>query len=255
MATVALPDLIGRVDIWIYEVARGLRTPFTFGPGQARGQLWSPDGRRVVFCSNRKGPFDLYEKGSNGVGNEQLLLESNLDKNPTGFSLDGRLLLYTTTDPNTRGDIWALPLEEGQKPFPFLHGEFYEANGQFSPDGHWVTYQSDESRRVEIYATPFPGPGGKRQISISGGRLPKWRGKEIFYLTLDNKLMVAEVNVKGETLEVGTQRLLFDVRPGGPGNVYDVTADGKRLLVNMAVEQQTSAPITLVINWAADLKR
>ncbi|HMG35549.1 MAG TPA: protein kinase [Blastocatellia bacterium] len=255
MATVAIPDVIGRTDLWLYDVARGLRTAFTFGPAQARQQLWSPDGRRIVFCSNRKGRFDLYQKASSGVGNEESLLESNLDKNPTGFSPDGRLLLYTTTDPKTKGDMWALPLEGGQKPVPFLQGESNEINGQFSPDGNWVAYQSDESRRFEIYAMPFAAPGGKRQISISGGRLPKWRGKEVFYLSLDNKLMVAEVNVKGETLEVGAARPLFEIRPGGPGNVYDVTADGQRILVNMAVEQQTSAPITLVVNWTADLKR
>jgi serine/threonine protein kinase/Tol biopolymer transport system component len=255
MATVAVPDQIGRTDLWLYEVERGLRTPFTFGPAQARQQLWSPDGRRIVFCSNRKGHFDLYQKASSGVGNEELLLESNLDKSPTGFSPDGRFLLYTTVDPKTKGDVWGFALEGGQNPLPFLQGDFNEGNGQFSPEGHWVTYQSDESRRPEIYATPFPQAGGKRQISVSGGRQPKWRGKEIFYLALDNKLMVADVNVKGETLEVGAARPLFEVRPGGPGNLYDVTADGKRLLVNMAVEHQTSAPITLVFNWTADLKR
>jgi eukaryotic-like serine/threonine-protein kinase len=255
MAMVAVPDQIGRTDLWLYEVARGLRTRFTFGPAQARQQAWSPDGRHVVFGSDRKGHFDLYQKASSGVGNEELLLESNLDKNPNCFSPDGRFLLYTAVDPKTKADLWAFPLEGGQKPSPFLQGEFNEGNGQFSPDGHWIAYQSDESRRSEIYAMPFPGPGGKRQISISGGRLPKWRGREIFYLGLDNKLMVAEVSVKGETLEVGAARPLFEVRRGGPGNLYDVTADGQRFLVNMAVEQQTSAPLTLVQNWTAELKR
>jgi hypothetical protein len=107
---------------------------------------------------------------------------------------------------------------------------------------------------------PFPGPGGKRQISTSGGQRPKWRGKEIFYLSPDNKLMAAEVNGKGATLEVGAVRPLFEVRPSGAGYVgggyvYDVTADGQRFLVNTAVEQKASAPITLVQNWTADLKR
>ena len=254
-ATVAIADLIGRSDLWLYEVARGLRTPFTFGPAAARQPVWSPDGSRVIFCSNRRGHFDLYQKASSGVGNEELLVESNLDKLPTSSSPDGRLLLYSAIDPKTKADLWVLPIGGDQKPFPFLHGESNEVSGQFSPDGHWVAYQSDESRRFEIYAVPFPEPGSKRQISISGGRLPKWRGKEIFYLAPDNKLMATEVNVKGDRLEVGATRPVFEIRPGGPGNIYDVTADGQRFLVNRAEEQQTSAPLTLVLNWTADLKR
>jgi serine/threonine protein kinase/Tol biopolymer transport system component len=254
-ATVSIADQVARTDVWLYEVTRGLRTPFTFGPAAARQQAWSPDGSRIVFCSNRKGHFDLYQKASSGIGNEELLVESDLDKQPTGFSPDGRLLLFSANDPKTKGDVWALPLEGGQKAFPFLQGQPNEVSGQFSPDGHWVAYQSDESRKVEIYAMPFPEPVGKRQISISGGRLPRWRGKEIFYLAADNKLMATEVNVKGDRLEVGSTRPVFEIRPGGPGNFYDVTADGQRFLVNMAVEQQTSAPLTLVINWTADLKR
>ncbi len=155
-------------------------------------------------------------------------------------------------------DLWVLPLSGDQKPFPFLQTEFIENNGQFSPDGRWIAYESDESRRREIYVAPFPGPGGKRQISTAGGSYPRWRGdgKEIFYLAPYNKLMAAEVNGQGATLEVGAVRALFEARRGGPGNVYDVTADGQRFLVNTAVEQKApSAPITLVINWTADLKR
>jgi hypothetical protein len=103
--------------------------------------------------------------------------------------------------------------------------------------------------------TPFNSASGKRQISTGGGRFPKWRRNEIFYLAPDNKLMVSEVNVKGETFEVGATLPLFVIRVGGPGNVYDVTADGQRFLVNVAVEQQTTSPITLVLNWTTDLKK
>ncbi len=254
--TVVITDpQTGNQDLWLYEVARPLRTHFTFDPAPERDHVWSPDGSRIVFNSTRKGLYDLYQKASNGSGSEELLLESNFDKLPTSVSPDGRLLLYDAIGPKTRMDVWVLPLEGGQKPFPFLQNEFSEYGGQFSPDGRWVAYQSDESRRYEIYVAPFPGPGGKRQISTAGGRQPIWRGKEIFYLSPDNKLMAAEVNGKGEALEVGAGRPLFDVRPSGQGYVYDVTADGQRLLVNTAVEQKASAPITLVLNWTADLKR
>ena len=254
-ASVSVSDQAGGNNIWLYEVARGLKTPFTFGPAQTRAQVWSPDGGTIFFMSNRKGHFDLYRKASSGAGSEELLVESDVDKTPTSISADGRFLLYSTRDPKTNGDVWVLPLDGGQKPFAFLQGEFNETNAQFSPDGRWVAYQSDESRRLEIYVTPFPGPSGKRQISTTGGRITKWRGKEIFYLTLDNKLMVSEVKVYGDTLEIGGTRPLFEIRPGGPGNIYDVSADGQRFLVNMAAEQQITVPLTLVLNWTADLKK
>ena len=254
-ATVAVSNQVGGSNLWLYEVARGLKTPFTFGPAQTRGQVWSPDGGTIFFTSNRKGHFDLYRKASSGAGSEELLLESNLDKTATSISPDGRFLLYHTVDPKTKQDLWVLPLDGGQKPFAFLQEQSNEGNAHFSPNGRWLAYQSDESGRSEIYVTPFPSPSGKRQISTSGGRWPKWRGKEVFYLTLDNKLMVSEVNVNGETVEIGSARSLFEIRPGGPGNVYDVSADGQRFLVNMAVEQQITAPLTLVLNWTADLKK
>ena len=130
---------------------------------------------------------------------------------------------------------------------------------QISPDGQWIAYTSNESRRREIYVAPFPGPGAKRQISNSGGSQPKWRGdgKEILYLAVDNKLMAAEVNGQGGSLEVGAVRALFEIRPRGPSrSVYD-TVDGQRFLVmvNTAVEQKSSSPITLVLNWMTDLKQ
>ena len=182
-------------------------------------------------------------------------MESNIDKTATSISPDGRFLLYHAVDSKTKADLWVLPLEGGQKPFAFLQGEFNESNAHFSPDGRWVAYQSDESGRYEIYVTPFPSPSGKRQISTLGGRWPKWRRKEVFYLSLDNRLIVSEVNVNGDALQIGAARPLFEIRPGGPGNVYDVSADGQRFLVNMAVEQQITAPLTLVLNWTADLKK
>ncbi|MEP6707320.1 MAG: protein kinase [Pyrinomonadaceae bacterium] len=248
----------GLSDIWLYEVARGLKTRFTFDPSEERGAVWSPDGSRIVFASNRKGNFDLYQKATSVVGSEELLLESNANKFASSFSPDGRFLLHSTADPKAKLDLWVLPLEGDRKPFPYLTTEFAETAGQFSPNGRWIAYSSDESGRNEIYVAPFPSPVGKRQISTAGGSAPKWRGdgKEIFYRAAENKLMAVEVNGEGASLEVGAVWALFEARPGGPGNVYDVTADGQRFLVNTALEQKApSAPITLVINWTADLKR
>ncbi len=247
----------GNQDIWLYDVARGLRTRFTVDPGDERSPAWSPDGSRIVFSSNRKGHFDLYQKSAGGVGNDEPLLESDLEKHPLSWSPDGRFLLYNTVDPKSKADLWVLPLGGDRKPFPFLQTEFNEFNGQFSPDGRWIAYVSDESGGNEIYVAPFPGPGPKQQISTSGGRQPKWQGdgKEIFYLAPGKKLMAAEVNGQGASLVIGAARPLFEVHPYESGYAYDVTTDGQRFLINTIVEQKASAPITLVLNWTADLKR
>jgi Tol biopolymer transport system component len=256
----------GNQDIWVYDVARGLRTRVTYDPADDGTPVWSPDGSRIAFSSNRRGHADLYQKSASGTGSEELLLESNVSKYASSWSSDGQFLLYHTLDPKSKRDLWILPLSGDRKPFPFLQTEFDERQGRFSPDGRWIAYASDESRRQEIYVAPFPGPGGKRQISTSGGQIPKWRGdgKEIFFLSPDDKLMAAEVNGASGTLEIGAVRVLFEVHTLYPSKwnqrvqihyVYDVTADGQRFLVNIPVEQKASAPITLVLNWTADLKR
>jgi hypothetical protein len=151
-----------------------------------------------------------------------------------------------------------LPLTGDRKPFPLLQTQFGEAAGRISPDGRWVAYRSNESGRNEIYVAPFPGPGGKWQISTAGGYYPRWRhdGSEIFYLTPDNRLMAASVNGKGAGFEVGAVKLLFATRIVFAGGYqYDGSADGQRFLIDTAPEQATSAPITVVLNWTAGLKK
>ena len=249
----------GHRDLWLYDVARGTRTRFTFDPSGAGFAAWSADGSHTIFASNRQGHSDIYQKASNGVGSEEVLLQDNLNKINPSCSSDGRFLLFSIVAPKTgHRDLWVLPLSGDRKPFPFLQSGFGSGFGQFSPDGNWVAYSSTESGRPEIYVAPFPGPGSKRQISTAGGLFPRWRadGKEIFYLAPDNKFIAAEVNPHGATLEVGAVLPLFEVRPSlSDGYPYDVTADGQRFLVNTVVEQKASAPITLVINWTADLKK
>jgi eukaryotic-like serine/threonine-protein kinase len=243
-------------DIWIYDVSRGLRTRLTFDPHADFSPVWSPDGRSIAFASNRQGHFDLYRKAANGGGAEELLYADNLDKFPTSWSVDGKFLLYFT-GPN--GDLWVLPLTGAAKPFPFLQTPFAESQGQFSPDGRWVAYVSNESQRNEIYVAPFPGPGGKRQISTAGGNSPRWRpdGREIYYMGPDGRLMAAAVTAQGGTLEVGQVRPLFSPTGVMQGNipVYDVSADGQRFLLRSFPEEKSGEPLTLVQNWAASLKK
>jgi Tol biopolymer transport system component len=245
-------------DIWLYDVVRGLRTRFTFGPGAAISSIWSPDGSRIVFNANRKGHLDLYQKSSSGAGTEEVLLEDNVDKYPTSWSPDGRFILYRSGVGQTSREFFILPLSGDHKPVRFLNTKFDEGFGQFSPDGRWVAYRSNESGRNEIYVAPFPGPGGKWQISIAGGELPRWQhdGTEIFYLAPDNKLMAATVNGKGASFEVRAVKPLFETRIVLGGRYqYAISADGQRFLINTPSEQAASAPITVVLNWTAGLKK
>jgi eukaryotic-like serine/threonine-protein kinase len=254
-------------DIWIYELSGGIRNRFTFdssADANDANPVWSPDGSRIVFASNRQGHFDLYQMASSGGAREEVLLNSNDDKHPTSWSPDGRFIAYDSYSQRDqkrgkRGDIWVLPLFGDRKPFAFLQTDFEENSAQFSPDGRWIAYSSDESGKYEIYVAPFPGPGGKWQVSASGGLFPVWRpdGTELFYVALDNTtFMAAEVRTKGSTFEVRAVRPLFQrqVRTLG-GNAYDVSSDGLRFLVNsIPPAEQNPAPITLVTNWTASLR-
>jgi Tol biopolymer transport system component len=220
--------------------------------------IWSPEGARLLFSSNRKGRFDLYEKPASGAEPERVVLESDQDKVAGSWSSDGRFVLYSVVIANP--DIWVLPMSGDRKPFPYLQTKFGETAARFSPDGRWVADQSNESgRRNEVYVAPFPGPGGKRIVSTAGGIQPRWShdGSEIIYATaFTGTLMAAAVNGRGPTFEVGVVKPLFKVSAGGAGSFYDVAADG-RFLVNSAVVDQpvTITPLTVVVNWLASVKK
>ena len=257
----AAVTLVGQnTDLWIYEVARGLKTRFTFNPGFEKDAVWSPDGKEIVFASDPKGHFDLYRKAADLTGTEDALYADGLQKTPSSWSADGKFLLFQRDDPTTKADVWVLPLTPnaaGAQPRPFLHTPFNEGFAKFSPDGKWVAYVSDESQRSEIYVAPFPGPGGKRQISAAGGIFPRWRadGKELFYVALEGTLMAAEVAGKGASIEVGAVRSLGIPTVTGRGWTYNVSADGQRFLVAAAPDQKSAAPLTLVYNWPLLLKK
>jgi len=249
----------GNTDVWLIDAARGVPTRFTFDAAIDQRPVWSADGSHVVFTSNRNGIYNLYWKMSSGAGADELLLESDQSKAPTDWSSDGRFLLFRSNDPKTSYHLWVLPMSGDKKPFPFLKTPFEEGDGQFSPDGKWIGYQSNESGRFEIYVQPFPGPGGKFQVSNNGGAQPRWNknGKEIFYVSLDSKMMATPVKLSpdGQSMETGTPAALFPVRiAGGPVSgvnkqQYAVSSDGMRFLVNLAVDEGAASPITLIYNW------
>jgi Tol biopolymer transport system component len=165
---------------------RGVKTRLTSGRGSARTPCWSPDGRYIVFGANQKGPFDLYERTTDGSGSEELVFESETSKVCQSWSPDGKSLLYMTIpgDSSARRELWTLPLFGDRKPAPYLPTGFDKQGGRFSSDGKWIVYESNESGKNEVYVSPFPASGEKLVVSTSGGSRPIWRrdGKEIFYL-------------------------------------------------------------------------
>jgi Tol biopolymer transport system component/DNA-binding winged helix-turn-helix (wHTH) protein len=246
-------------DLWLTDPRGDNPVKFTFDPGSDLLGLWSPDGRRIVWTSTRNGRFDLYEKEVSSSGKDALLLRSDEAKFPLDWSADGRYLLYRQIGPQTSHDIFVLPTGGGRKPFSYLQTPAMENGAAFSPDGRWIAYASDESGRVEVYVESFPTHGGKRQISPGGGSGPRWRadGKELYYHSLDGKLMAVSVTNGGETLATGTPTALFSFRPAGAPTVpsYTATRDGQRFLLSAIVDTVPGAPLSVVQDWTAGVGR
>ncbi|MBL7961791.1 PD40 domain-containing protein [bacterium] len=246
-------------DIWVYEIGRGIRTRFTFTMTIEFTPLWSPDGSRIVFSSDRNGYNQLYEKSATGAGSERPLYESDEQKNPTDWSSDGKYILFDAFSDKSKGsDIGLLRLSDAGKPHKasvFLSDPFNELDAVFSPDGKWVAYTSDESGQEEVYVRPFPGPGGKWQVSTDGGVLPRWPryGKELYYLSR-NTIMAATLTLQATSITVASIRPVFKIRPITTGTIYDVTTDGKQFVINTRIDPTDTPPITMVINWGQELR-
>ena len=245
----------GNTDIWSLDATRGVLSRLTTDPRVDNYPVASSDGSRIVFSSNRKSVFDLYVKRAADIGNEEPLLVSDQNKNPADWSPDGRFLLFRTLDAKTGFDLWALPMDGDRKPFPVVQSAFDDRDGQFSPDGRWLAYQSDRSGRSEIYLQPFPGPGDPLQVSTAGGAQVRWRhdGQELFYIALDGRLMAVSTRlVAGGSIDFGAPVPLFTTHVGavvqGNRQLYSVVEDGQRFLMNTLVEE-APAPITVILNW------
>jgi eukaryotic-like serine/threonine-protein kinase len=248
----------GSYDVWMIELGRGTTSRFTFDQTNETFPIWSPDGNRIAFSSNKYGPTDLFQKASNGAGSAELLFKSTNLKAPNDWSPNGQTIVYNEFDPKTNSDLWVLPLGGDPNPAPVMQTTFSETNGRFSPDGKWIAYESNESGPGQIYVQGFP-TGGKTQISTLGGFQPRWRGdgKELFYIGPDKKLMVVEIQAGTGGIQAGSPRPLFDLRIGNlPGSpYYDVTRDGQRFLVSIIGEETAPTPMTVVMNWTAELKK
>jgi len=245
----------GKSDIWVRDLRRGVSSRFTFDTNGAFCPLFSPDGRRMVYTVTN----DLFEKAVEGQGQETLLLKSDELKFASDWSRDGRTLAFCSQGKETSWDIWVLPTSGDRKPVPFLKTQFSELMPVFSPDGRFLAYQSNESGRMEVYVQGFPGPGGKWQISTSGGVEPHWRadGKELYYRAPGQKMMAVDVLTGGSGMTAGAPRLLFQGRfdLGIARNRYLPTADGRRFLTVAPLGREAMTPTTVVLNWYADLGR
>jgi eukaryotic-like serine/threonine-protein kinase len=246
----------GNTDVWLIDTARAGRTRFTFDASSDVFPVWSPDGSQIVFGSNRKGMFDLYQKASSGSGVEQLILESSQSKVPSQWSPDSRFLVYrVTTDKGY--DLWALPMSGDRTPVPLATSPFEEREGQVSPDSRWLAYQSNESGRFEIWVQGFPVASSKWQVSQNGGAQVRWSadGKRLFYMALDGRLHVVDLSVTPDrAITVGADVALFTPRtaggplPGSDKHTYAVSRDG-RLLVVVRPEGDQPLPLSVVLNW------
>jgi dipeptidyl aminopeptidase/acylaminoacyl peptidase len=259
VAVSAIDEKAGTHDIWICDVARNLKTRFTFEPAEEGTPRWSPDGRSLVYFAARGAQHGLYRKHLGGSGAEELLYASESIKRPNGFSPDGKLLAFYQLESDTNLDIWILPLTGDRTPYPFLKTSFTEANAAFSPDGKWLAYNSNESGRFDVYVAPFPGPGRKWQVSTEGGAYPSWRqgGKEILYQELQsNRIFSVPVAFKGDAPDFGNATELFTAPPplAGIAARFDPSADGKKFILVRPNQSQATGSLTLVVNWTAGLK-
>jgi Tol biopolymer transport system component len=255
-------------QVWLFDLSRETLTRFTFEGNTNLNPTWTPDGKRIAFDSVKGGiALNIFWQFADGSGGLERLSASEYTQVPFSWAPDGQVLAFFEVNPITQRDIWVLRLGDpsagsGQvrKAQPFLQTPSDEAVPRFSPDGRWLAYTSNESGRYEIYVQPYPGPGGKWQISTEGGTEPAWNpnGRELFYRS-GEKMMAVDIASK-PGFAAGTPRILFqgryDVGPV-PSVDYDVSPDGQRFLMLKSTEQEQTAPtqINVVLNWFEELKR
>src|SRR3954463_2331291 len=243
----------GRSDLRLFDLVRGNDIRLTTSPATDASPIFSPDGARIVFRSNRERVHDLYVRPA-GAGQDAPFLKTPLAKYPTSWSPDGSLIVYHAKDPRTRYDIWATPVDHPQDARPLVQTEFDEMQGQVSPRGRWLAYVSDESSRYEVYVQPLHGGGRRWQISTGGGTDPKWRAdeRELFYVSPDSQLM--SVALGRDDIDPGTPRPLFPLRDAAAIapflSAFDVQPDGQRFLVGEPIENVQTVPLTVLVNWS-----
>jgi serine/threonine-protein kinase len=259
----------GQNDVWVYEWARDTLTRLTFDAADDRRPLWTPDGRRIVFASARadRATLNLYWRRADGTGDEQRLTESMNQQQPASWHPSGKFLAFEQQGPQTNADLMILPMEGDDasgwtpgKPTVFLNTPFTEHDPTFSPDGRWLAYSSNDTGRQEVYVRPFPGPGGKWQISTEGGAGPTWSRtkQELFYGTLNGQIMVAPFRVEGDSFltEKPQPWSVGHFAWWGPNRGFDLHPDGERFALAPAARTPEAKPdhLTFVFNFFDELR-
>ena len=251
-------------DIWLADLQGGVSTRFTFGPGRRRSPLWSPDSSAIVFVALGGAAVgdDFLRRSSSGAGADEMLVHAGANATPLDISLDGKLLVYSITGTSTKDDLWLLPLQGPHTPRKYLDGPSEERQAQFSPDGQWIAYSSDETGQFQVYVQTVPATGAKRQISTQGGSRPRWRrdGKELYYLSADGKLIAVPVKLGAGTVEIGAAERLFELSlfltPGSRANLYAPSANGQTFLAVVPPDRASGPPpVTIWMNWMTGIGR
>jgi Tol biopolymer transport system component len=240
------------LDIWMIDLVRNLATRVTFDRSNNGSPVWSPDGSRIVFHSNRTGKLSLYQCTTKGSEGETLFMSSGRPLNPSDYSMDGKYIAVLTPEGGSQS-IWVLSMTGDRKLNPLVQTPFVLRDARFSPDARWIAYSSPESGQREVYVQAFPGPGEKMRVSTDGGRDPQWRrdGREMFYISREGKMMAVSL-APTASLTLGIPHTLFETTipfDGQVGRTYAVTPDGQRFIVRKFVEGTAKQPTTVVLNW------
>jgi Tol biopolymer transport system component len=263
-----------KVDIWIVDLARKVRSRLTVDQGVHAKPVWSPDGTQVAYSSSRSGKTSLRVKRVGGTSPEESLVEGEGDTvgisvgiAPSSWSAGGHFIAYTVRGAFPRtSDVWILPLFGERKPFPLVHSNYLEGEAVFSPDGRSIAYTTNDSGQPNVFVQSFPDAGDKLQVSTAGGNAPSWRsdGKGLYYLGLDSTLMAVAIDTTGR-VDAGTPQALFPtgmvnsgftVQTASPGLTYAVSKDGQRFLVHARTPRSAGVPpLNVVVNWMAAIQR
>jgi dipeptidyl aminopeptidase/acylaminoacyl peptidase len=244
-------------DLWVFEPGQAATTRLTFDPSGHQAPTWSPDGKQILFSWNRKLGAQLYLKNADGSGSAEEVadLGASISVNAWDWSHDGKYVLVRKGN-----ELWYLSWPE-RVAKPLLQAMWAVQNAQFSPDGRWIAYTSNETGTMEIYVSPFPSVNGKWQVSSAGGQEPRWRrdGKELFYLSPEGKLMAVGLKT-GASLKAEPPVALFQTRRRQPVSSfavfsYDVSVDGQRFLVITKVDEGNAAPLSITLNWTSELEK
>jgi serine/threonine protein kinase len=254
LAVAVVDEHTRKPSVWIFDIARNLRTRFTPDRDGQSGARWTHDGKQIAYGSIGQG---IFMRAANGLGADRQLTDAAHSEYPDSWAPDDRSLLYERDDGKTSWNLWVTGVDGAAKPRPFIEAPLRQEYGRFSPDGRWVAYRSTESGREEIVVAPFPGASDKVQVSSNGGGMPRWRGdgKEIFYIANRSKMMAAKVDGTGPEFRVVDDRPLFEFLSVNGNWPYDVTPDGQRFVISSRIIETSTSPLTVVVNWTALLKK